>query len=388
MTLKRSDHRLSLPLDRRVYSYGDELRNMVVFHVARPLLLQSLQLRFSGAFTASIPRKHQNGIITFRKRTTRLFEHSLPLIPQPVSLEADDHTWSYKFFWPERSDHDLAPTLSVEYGGASCSFQYTLEATAEFIDSTHEKEITIARQHLAFVDGRNREFSEPGRNSTCAALTKPKTLSIMLSTMNRIPIIKSLVHSHHIGQFLRVDLTTPSFIVAKSLFSISLTAQNTDSTASEEVGVLRLVELEIRLRGKFIVGDWDLMRSKDNKTLAEIRTANLVAAPQLASNIPLEISSICRLHVANLRTSFESNDVSLSYCWQIKARFECHGRTLLAEWSDIPVQVLSSYVHGEDALGSMGSRQPSYKYVPPPYALLAKGTCSREYLPPPTYNLV
>ena len=361
---------------------------MIVFHVERPLLLQSLQLRFSGAFTASIPRKHQNGITTFRKRTTRLFEHSLSLIPQPVSLEADDHTWSYKFFWPEQSEHDLAPTLSIEYGGASCSFQYTLEATAEFIDSTHEKEITTARQHLDFFNGRDREFAEPARNSTRAALTIPKGLSIILSTMNRIPIVKSLVHSQHIAQFLRVDLTTPSFIVAKSLFSVSLTAQNTDSTASIDVGVLRLVELEICLRAKFIVGDWDLMRGRANKTLAEIRAANLVAAPQLASNIPLDISSLCKLHVTNLSTSFESNDVSLSYCWQVKARFERHGRTLIAEWLDVPVQVLSSDVHSDDALGSLGSRQPSYKYVPPPYALLAGGTVSREYLPPPTYSLV
>lgn len=387
MSSKRSDHRLSLPLDRRLYSYGDELQDIIVFHVARPLLLQSLQLRFSGTFTASIPRKHQNGITTFPKRTTRLFQHLLPLIPQPVSLEADDHTWSYKFFWPERSENDLAPTLSIEYGGASCSFQYTLEATAEFIDSKHEKEVTVARQHLAFVDGRNREFAEPARNSTCAALTMPKSLSIILSTMNRIPKIKSLVHSHHISQFLRVDLATPSFIVAKSLFSISLTAQNTDSTASVEVGVLRMVELEICLRAKFIVGDWDLMRNKGSKTLAEIRPANLITAPQLAFNIPLEINSLCKLHVTNLKTSFESNDVSLSYCWKVKARFECLGRTLIAEWSNVPVQVLPSNVYDDDALG-VDSRQPSYKYVPPPYALLARSTGSSEYLPPPTYSLV
>ena len=149
-----------------------------------------------------------------------------------------------------------------------------------------------------------------------------------------------------------------------------------------------MVELEICLRAKFIVGDWDLMRSKDSKPLAEIRASNLIAAPQLVSNIPLEISSLCRLHVTDLKTSFESNDVSLSYCWQIKAKFKFHGRTLIAEWFDIPVQVLPSYVHADDPLDSFGSRQPTYKYVPPPYALLVRGTGSKEYLPPPTYNLV
>jgi len=306
-----------------------------------------------------------------------------------VTLEADDHTWSYKFFWPKRSEHDLAPTFSIEYGGAYCSFQYTLEATAEFIDSTHEKECTMVRQHLTFVDSRNRECVEPARISTCTALMTPKCLSIILSTMNWIPIIKSLVDPrHHAAKFLRVDLITPSFIVTKSSFSISLTAQNTDSTASVEVGVLRLVELEIHLRSKFMIGDWDLMRSKDSKTLAEIRAASLTAAPQLALNVPLEISSLCRLHVTDLRTSFESNDVTLSYSWQVKARFEHHCRTLVAEWSDIPVQVLPSYVQANQWQGREGSRQPSCKYVPPPYALLPRDAGSGECLRPPTYSVL
>jgi len=387
---KRNDHCLSLPLDPRLYSYGDELRSVIVFHATRPLLLQNFRLRFSGTFTATIPRKHQNGPTTFRKRTTRLFERSLSLIPQPVLLEPDYHTWSYEFFWPERREHDLAPTFSIEYGGASCSFQYTLEAKAEFIDSRHKKEIAMARQHLTFVDSRDRECAAPACVSTCMALTTPKSLATILPAMNWIPINTSLVHPQHIAQFLRVDLMTPSCVVTKSLFSISLTVQSTDLRASLQVGVLRLVELVIRLRSKFIVGDWDLMRSKDSKTLAEIRTASLAAAPQLPPNVALEINSLCSLHVTNLRTSFNSNDVALSYCWQVKARFEYHGRILSAEWTDIPVQVLPYCVRADHRLGREDSLQPSVKYVPPPYSLVG-GTRSQECLRfsgPPAYDSV
>jgi hypothetical protein len=408
---KAIGHRLWIDLERKFHSYGDPCKGRVLLLACRPLLLQSLVIRFTGVGSCSIIWVTRNST-EVREQKLDLFDDSIALVSSGEALDAGPRVWEFEFFWPRRGEADLVanyepPTSSPP----TCYFRYNLTGRAEFIDSNSAKGSISMTRSPTFVSSRASESGDPTFKYIPASFVPSfgaKLLSIIGSTKSRETLAPSEVSSS-----LCVVLKSPSFGITKSPLPMKMTVTPLHSGQPPTIARLKLVKFDIHLKPKLelrceylgaaVVATIDFEKEAalhETQSIASWSAINVWEAPSLLLNQGLDVSSRIDLRLPHLRSSFSTPIAKFSYSFKIKAEVDYLGRTFTIKWPDIPVNILPHYIQGAgDEQGEVGqqeesarARQPSFAQITPPSSLPSVSTAipvpPRTPSPLPSYQRV